>query len=216
MRTEELIDALSGDLRPVRRMASPGRQALGWLGLAVGLVALCVAAEGLRHDLAQRMALPAELGQWVASIATGVAAAVAAAMLARPDRSAAWVLLPVPPLLAWLASLGLGCLADMQRMGPEAMQVGTSWGCFRFILLLGLPLTAAQLWLLRHAALVRPAPVVVLAGLASAGLCSAGLTLFHHLDAALMVLLWHGGASAMVVLASLLLGGPFLARAAPR
>ena len=42
-------------------------------------------------------------------------------------------------------------------------------------------------------------PVALLGGLAAATLCSAGLSLFHHLDAALMILLWHGGAVMLVI-----------------
>lgn len=84
-------------------------------------------------------------------------------------------------------------------MGPEALALGTGWGCLRFITGLGLPLLGSMLWVLRHAAPIRPAPVALLGGLASAVLCSAGLGLFHHLDAALMALLWHGGAALLVV-----------------
>ena len=212
MRSEELIGELAAGLRPVRRMASPWRQAALWLGLAAMGVGTAVLANGLRHDFHQRMLMPQEVGQWVASVLAGVLAAVAAAMLARPDRSWRWALLPVPALLAWFASLGWGCLADLARLGPMAGQMRTSWPCLRFILAMGIPLAAAQFWLLRHAGPVRPLPVLLLGGLASAALCSAGLSLFHHLDAAVMVLLWHGGAMLLLVVAGALLGRPLLMR----
>nr|WP_256476329.1 NrsF family protein [Siccirubricoccus soli] len=205
---------MTADLTPVRRMAPPGWQALLWLALAAAAIGLCVLAIGLRHDLQARMALPFELGQWLASVATGICAALAAAMLARADRSAAWGLLPLPPLVLWLASLGWGCLADIVRLGPIEGQLETSWGCLRFTLLLGAPLTAALLLLLRHAGPVRPRPVLLLGALASAALCSAGLTLFHHLDAAVMVLLWHSGA-ALVLLGLVSLFGDRLLMRAP-
>ena len=154
------------------------------------------------------MALPQEAAQFLASIATGLAAALAAAMLARPDRSSAWALLPVAPLVLWLGGLGWGCFADLGRMGPAgAGGMGTSWGCLKFILLLGTPLTAALFLLLRHAGPVRPLPVLLLGGLASAALCSAGLSLFHHLDAMLMILVWHGGAVAVLVVLGWALAG---------
>ncbi len=212
MRSEELISELTAGLRPVRRMASPARQAGLWLGLAAVAVGLAVLAHGLRHDLQERMLMPQEVGQWLASVFAGVLAAVAAAMLARPDRSWRWVLLPVPALIGWFGSLGWGCLADLARLGPMAGQIGTSWGCLRFILAMGVPLAAVQFWLLRHAGPVRPMPVLLLGGLASAALCSAGLSLFHHLDAAVMVLLWHGGAMLLLVLAGALLGRTLVMR----
>jgi hypothetical protein len=210
VQSEELIAELSGALRPVRRLPPPGLQAMLWLALAVVVIGLAVALNGLRHDLAARMLLPQEVGQFSASVATGIAAALAAAMLARPDRAAAWALLPVPTLLLWLGSLGWGCFADLARLGPGAWTMGTSWGCLKFILLLGLPLTAALLVLLRHAGPVRPTPVLLLSGLAAAALCSAGLSLFHHLDAALEVLIWHGAAVALVVMLGRALGRPLL------
>ena len=86
MESEQLIDRLATGLRPVRRMPPPGLQALLWCALAVLVIGLAVAMDGLRHDLAERMALPQEVAQFLASIATGLAAALAAAMLARPDR----------------------------------------------------------------------------------------------------------------------------------
>jgi hypothetical protein len=211
--TEDVIARLTADLRPVRRVAPPGAQAGLWLGLAALALAAAVLIHGPRQDLAARMAQPAEIGQWLASVATGVAAALAAAMLARPDRSARWALLPLPFLLAWLASLGLGCLADVARIGPErALWPQPSWGCLRFILLLGPPMTAALILLLRHAGPVRPGPVLALAGLAAAALCSAGVSLFHHVDVAMEVLVWHGAAVAMVALLGRALGRPLLLR----
>jgi hypothetical protein len=212
LRSEELIGQLTSGLQPVRRMAPPAWQAGLWLALAVAAIGLAVLVFGLRHDLGERLRLPQEVVQWVASVATGICAALAAAMLARADRSAAWGLLPVPPLALWLASLGWGCLADVARLGPIEGQLGTSWGCLRFILLLGAPLTAALLLLLRHAGPVRPQPVLLLGALASAALCSAGLTLFHHLDAAVMVLLWHGGAALLLLALMAGLGGRLLLR----
>lgn len=212
MQTEELIGRLTAELRPVRRLGPPVRQAALWLALAAAAIALAAAHYGFRNDIAARMHLPHEVAQWVASVAAGIMAAVAAAMLARPDRSWRWALLPVPAMAAWVASLGLGCVADLARMGPAALAMGTSWGCLRFIMLLGVPLTAALLVLLRHAGPVRPVPVLLLGGLASAALCSAGLSLFHHIDAALMVLLWHGGAALLLVAVAWLFGRPLLAR----
>ncbi len=210
MHTEELIGQLSSGLRPVRRMAPPALQASMWLAMAVAAIGLVVVFQGFRHDLAERLMLPHDVGQWIASVVTGVAAALAAAMLARPDRPWRWALLPVVPLIFWLGTLGWGCLEDLARLGIRAWQPQTSWSCFKFVLGLGVPLTAGLLLLLRHAGPVRPVPVLVLASLASAALCSAGLSLFHHLDAALEVLIWHGSASVALVLLSWLGGASLL------
>lgn len=192
--TEELVLGLVADLRPVRRLAPPSWRAACWVAAAAAIIGAAVAWVGLRPDIASRIMLPPEAGWWLASVATGASAAVAAFLVALPDRSPRWALLPLPALAAWLAALGWGCMEDMERMGPErAMAVSTNWGCVGFIAGLGLPLLGTMLWALRHAAPIRPVRVAVLSGLAAAALCSAGDSLHHQVDAALMVLLWHGG-----------------------
>ena len=206
MKTEDLIGQLTAGLRPVRRLPPPGLRAALWIGFAVLVVAACVVVFGPRHDLMERMTRPHEVAQFAFAVATGVLAAIAAFELSLPDRSERWALLPLPTALAWGATLGVGCMADMDRMGPAALALGTSWGCFRFIVLMGVPLAISLVWMLRHAGPIRPVPVAALGGLAGAALSAAGLSLFHHLDAALMVLLWHGGSTLVVVIGFLLAG----------
>jgi hypothetical protein len=115
-------------------------------------------------------------------------------------------MLPLPPLALWLGTLGAGCLADFARRGPAAWELHTSWGCLGFIGAMSVPLAGGMLWAMRRADRLRPTPVMALGALAAASLCSAGLTLSHHLDAALMVLVWHGTAVLAVVAAGALAG----------
>jgi hypothetical protein len=204
MRTDDLIAQLADSLTPVRRVAPPWRAALAWLALAVLLVGAAVAWAGFRHDLAVRLMVPEERINLVAAALTGVAAAFAAFQLAMPDRSARWALLPLPFAVLWLSGLGWGCLRDLVQNGWPALS--TSFDCMGFILSFGLPLTAAMLWMARHAAPIRPAPVAALGGLAAAAISSVGLSLVHHLDAAAMVLIWHGGSIAIVTAAAWLWG----------
>lgn len=216
MKTDDLISRLAADLRPVRPLRPPLLRALAWLGPAIMAVAGCVAFFGLHDDLAERMTRPHEVLQLLLAGLTGVLAAVAAFQLALPDRSRRWLLLPLPAAAGWLATLGWGCLADLARIGPQALSLGVSWGCFRFIVLMSVPLALSLVWMLRHAGPIRPVPVAALGGLAGAALCAAGLSLFHHLDAAAMVLAWHGGTTAVVVIAFALLGRRWRDASAPR
>lgn len=213
MNTEDMIARLARGLTPVRRLPSPATLTLLWLGLAVLVVAGAVALMGLRHDLDVRMAAGQDVRQMAAAALTGVLAAMAAFQLSFPDRDRRWALLPLPALALWLGNLGWGCLQDFARLGAEGLRLTTSFPCLAFILGFGLPLSLAMAWLARHAAPIRPGPVAMLGGLAAACITNIGLTLTHHLDAAAMVLAWHGLAIAITTGVAALLG-PKVMRAA--
>ncbi|WP_431285319.1 NrsF family protein [Humitalea sp. 24SJ18S-53] len=211
MNTDDLIARLAANAKPVKPVVA-GRRAMLWLAFAIALLTAVVLWHGLRPDLPLRLDLPAEQIQWLASVATGVLAAIAAARLAEPGRPTAWALLPVPAMVVWVAGMGWGCLADFARMGADALVLGTSWSCLGFIFGVGTPLLAVLLYLLKDGASLRPGRVSAMAGLAAAALCSAGLSLFHHLDAALMILVWHGMAVALVCCVGAVTGRLALAR----
>jgi hypothetical protein len=206
MQTEDMIARLTRDLAPVRRLPSPTTLTLLWLGIAVLVVIAAVAMVGLRHDLAERMAAGLDLRQMAAAALTGVLAALAAFQLSFPDRDRRWALLPLPALALWLGNLGWGCLQDFAAHGADGVRLTTSFPCLAFILGFGLPLSLAMAWLARHAAPIRPGPVAMLGGLAAACITNIGLTLTHHLDAAAMVLAWHGLAILVTTAAAALLG----------
>lgn len=208
VRTEDLIGSLMDDLAPVRRLRPPLLRAAGWLALAVAVIGAVVVLKGFRPDLAARLAEPWEVAQLVAAVATGVLAAIAAFHLALPDRSDAWALLPLPGFALWLASLGWGCVSDFIRLGADGIALGTSWACLGFILALSIPLGGALLFALRHAGPIRPGPTAATGVLSVAMLASVGLSLVHHLDAAIMILVWHAGAVLVAVALSAGLSRP--------
>lgn len=199
MRSEDLAAALARDLVPVRRLASPCLRAALWLAISVGAIAIAIVLVGPREDLGMRLAVHWEIAKMAAAALTAVLAAVAAFHVALPDRSPRWVLLPLPPFLAWLASLGAGCVGDFVRFGTAGLEPGVSWSCLGFILGLSLPIGGAMLFALRHAGPVRRLPTAATGMLSVAMLSSIGLTMVHSLDAALMVLVWHLAGVALAV-----------------
>ncbi len=211
--TELLIARLSAQLTPVRPLPRPTMAVLRWAALAAALLGCLVLVSGLRHDLAERLMLPQEQVNIAAALLTGLAAALAALQLALPDRDGRWALLPLPFAVLWLSGMGWGCLREFAEQGWPAL--GTSFACMAIIVGMGVPLTAALLWMARHAVDVRPVPVAALAALGAAATSAAGLSLVHHLDAMAMVLLWHGGSVVLVVAAGWALG-PAALRAAAR
>lgn len=173
--------------------------------MAIGVVTVGVAVAGFRHDIEHRLMLMHEQVNLLAALATGMAAAIAAFHLALPDRSERWALLPAPFAVFWISGLGWGCVQEFIELGFPAL--GTSFGCMRFIIGFGVPLTLGMLWMTRHAGPIRPGPVAALAGLAAAAIASVGLSLVHHLDAAAMVLIWHGGSVLLVMVLARRWGG---------
>jgi hypothetical protein len=106
-------------------------------------------------------------------------------------------------------------VSDFVRLGPDGIALGTSWGCLGFILALTVPLGGAMLFALRHAGPIRPVPTAAVGVLSVAMLASVGLSLVHHLDAAIMILVWHAGAVLVAVALSAAMSRPTF-RAAQR
>jgi hypothetical protein len=204
--TNDLIDSLVTQSQPVHRLPSPGWQASFWLCLAFGILALLAIEHGIRPDLADQLRHRDFTISLVASLLTGLLAAIACMTASLPDRSRWWLLLPVPTLLLWLSGVGHGCLTDWVEYDAGAVAPGESLRCFSTLLLVSLPLSALMFLLLRHAARLRPLPVTLMAGLAVAALTSTAMSLLHQLDATLMVLIWNIGASLAIVVIEAALG----------
>jgi hypothetical protein len=203
--TPDLIEMLTAHATPVRPLRSPLLRAGLWL-LAAGLVLVLLGSlYGARPDLAERLRDPSFVIALAGSLLTGISAAIAAFFLSLPDRSRLWLLLPAPALTLWVATIGYGCLTDWVSMAPDGLQVGSTLECFATLVIASLPLSAALVVMLRHAARLHPTMVGMMGGLAAGGIAATALSLFHELDATVMVLVWNLGAAALIVA----LGGIF-------
>jgi hypothetical protein len=215
-RTEDLIAQLAAGVRPVRPLRPPLLRALFWLAIAVGMIGIVVTAVGIRPDFMDEMGETHYQLEWAGALLTGVLSAVAAFHVSLPDRPRVWALLPLPGLALWLFSIGYGCMTDWVRHGPEGFAFGTSFFCFRSILLISLPLSVALLVMLRFAGSVRPVATIASAMLAASALSACAVDMFHGDEATLMVLVWHGGAVALLVGLGTLLNRSLFGLFAPR
>jgi hypothetical protein len=215
-RTEDLIAQLAADVRPVRPLRPPMLRALFWLAIAALVIGTVVAAFGIRPDFMEEMGETHYQLEWAGSLLTGILSAIAAFHVSLPDRSRAWALLPFPGLVLWLFSIGYGCLTDWVRHGAEGFALGVSFFCFRSILLISIPLSVVLLAMLRLAGPVRPVPTIASGMLAAAALSACGVSMFHGDEATLMVLIWHGGAVALLVGLGTLLNRRLFGLFAPR
>ena len=204
--TPELIALLAANASPVRRLRPPLVRTGLWLLLAAGVFVLLALSHGVRPDLVQRAEQPVFVIGIVASLVTGVLAAIASFMISLPDRSRAWILLPVPALVVWVSTVSYGCLTNWVSVGPDGMRLGEAARCFATVLLTSLPLSLALYIMLRHAALIRPTAVTLTGSLAVAAMTATALSLFHDLDATVMVLMWNLGIAVMIVAVGGVLG----------
>ena len=209
-KTPDLIDALVETATPVRRLRPPIVRAGLWLAFAAIVLGLIAIAHGVRPDFSDCMRQPLFVLGMLGALATGILAAVASFRLSLPDSSRLWIVLPLPALALWVATIGYGCLTDWVSIGPDGIRLGEAIRCFATLLLTSVPLSIAMLVMLRYTALLRPIEVSVLGGLAIAAVTAFALSLFHDLDATVMILIWNLGAAALIATLGSLFGRSML------
>ncbi len=216
IKTDDLIDSLASDMRPVKRLRPPLLRACGWLLGASAVVALLAVNQGIRPDLAQRLHEAPFVTSLIGSILTGVLAVIAAFLVSLPDRSRLWILLPLPTLALWLSNIGYQCLTDWVSIGPDGMSPGEAARCFTTLAATSLPLSLALLVMLRYAARLRPTIVALMGSVAVSAITSTALALFHTIDASVMILMWNVGTAVLLMSAAGLFGRRMFGWFAPR
>ncbi|MDD1494087.1 NrsF family protein [Burkholderia thailandensis] len=200
--TSELIESLVAGSTPVRPLRRPLWRATGWLAFAALLLVAIAVAHGLRPDLSLKLHEHVFVTGIVAAAATGVLAAVGAFVASVPGRSLRWVLLPSPALLAWLSTIGYGCLTNWVDICPEGLSPGETARCFATLVLTGVPLSLTLLVMLRHVARLAPVPVAMAGSLAVSAVTAVALSLYHPLDATMMILVWNVGLTVALLITS--------------
>jgi len=199
--TDQLIERLAASAGPVRRLRPPLVRASLWL-LAVAAAAAIVVPFFANFAL-----FNAKLqdGKFILELAgtllTGITAVIAAFYLSIPGRSPASMLLPIPPLVLWLASSGYNCYREWIVYGASGWHLGETTACFGTIIGFSVPLGVALIVMLRRARPVAPVPVAALGGLGVAAISAFLLQFNHDVDASFLDLGVHALAVAIVVLA---------------
>lgn len=209
--TEQLIERLAADLRPVEFVGTPLRRTLRWLLISLPWVIVVILVMGLRPDLRVRLGDPRWVVEEAAAAATAVTAAIAAFSAEIPGRGRRVRLLPLPPLALWLATLGQGCLQAWISRNPAGLILHADWRCLPGVLIVSLLPGIVLAFMLLRGSPIAPVLTSALGGLAAAALGEVGLRLVHEADASLMVLIWQGGTMVgLTVLAGAM--GPRLLR----
>jgi hypothetical protein len=192
MNTEQLIDALSRDLRPVSRHAVVKRVILGMTAGALVAMILVTVTLGIRPDLRFAMQGFPFWMKWTYTTSLGVVAVYAITRLARPTpfpMQALWLL--IAPVLV-LAGIGVGELARTPPTEWLAMWLGKSWtACPWLVLMLSAPIFAGLLWSFRKLAPTHLRAAGAVAGL-GAGAWAATIYCLHCPEvSAIFVLTWY-------------------------
>jgi hypothetical protein len=178
--TERLIARLTADAGPVVRLRHPLVRACLWLGGATVAATLLVYGAADMNEFMIRAQEGRQKIELTATLLTGLLAVIAAFELSLPDRSRAWLLLPLPALAAWLATSGLGCLNAWIAGAPTDLRESSE--CFLILIGTSLPLGLALLWMLRRAKPLNPVSVAAMGGLGVAGIAAFVLQFFHPFD----------------------------------
>jgi len=208
--TSELIESLVADSTPVRPLRRPLWRATGWLTFAALLLLAVAVAHGLRPDLSLKLHERAFVTGIAAASATGILAAIGAFIASVPGRSLRWLLLPSPALFVWISTIGYGCLTNWVEIGPDGLSPGETARCFATLVLTGVPLSLTLLIMLRHAARLAPVPVVMAGSVAVSAMTAVALSLYHPLDATMMILAWNVGLTIVLLIASASYGARLL------
>ena len=195
--TEDLIDRLVREARPIRRLPGPLTRAGGWLAMAGVAIGGVIAVDGLCPNLYERLADPFYLTSFIAAGLTGALATAAAFMLSLPDRSRLWGILPIPALLVWLGAITLSCILYWTPTPPELLHPNNSLHCAGVFLTVSTLLTGLMFWMLRSGPLADGRGTSWLSGLAVTGLATVGLSLTRTFEESAMLLIWNLGASAL-------------------
>jgi hypothetical protein len=210
MQTDELIKRLVADLHPVRPLRSPSTRALLWLALALFCVALVVWDKLMMVDPSQVAANARFIVEQGATLATGLAAAIAAFCSIIPGFDRRILLLPLAPLGLWIASVGRGCAQDWAQLGADGLTLRPDWDCLLPAVVIGIVPAAAMVAMLRKGLPRQPGVTLALGALAVASIANLGVQFAHVHDASIMVLAWHLGAAAVLSALGGWLGSPVL------
>lgn len=197
METSDLIRSLASNAQPVKRLRPPLVRAVGWLLIAAAIMTLMTISHGTRPQLAERMQDVVFAMNMMSSLLTGVLATIATFFVSLPDRSRRWLLLPVPPLVVWLSTIGYQCFAGWVPIPPGAITVEAASGCLATLVLTSLPLSLLMLAMLRYTASLRPTSVILMGSLAVSAITATSLSMFHPLDATAMILGWNLGTALL-------------------
>lgn len=185
--TDQLIEALTEGLQPVKPLRKPWLRAGLWSVFATLVIAVIVAVGGSRADLAHALQEASFLAPLAGSWLTGLTAALAAFQVSLPDRSRHWLWLPVVPVLLWSTGFAYSCLTNPGDI-LGSLELLPESACLLTIVVTSAGLIAVLLPMLRRVKTLRPRLTAWLGCLAVAGFADTAHLLVHTEQDSLLAL----------------------------
>ncbi len=198
METEELIESLAKNAAPVRPLSAPMTRAMLWLAISLPYVAGIALSYKMSGNEILLSVDTRYVIQQLATVATAATAAIAAFCCVVPGRDRRIAFLPLLPLAVWLASLAEEWTDIWLRSGAKGLSLRVGWDCVPGSGLLAVVPAVAIVIMLRRGAPLHPRSTLALGALAAIALGNLGLRLFNVGDVAIMTVVWHLGAGAML------------------
>lgn len=192
MRTEELIQQLVADARPVQRLSPFKRRMAGWSVIAVTSFAVVLLVTGARRELGDAMVRADFMFETALLLLTAVSAAAGALMISVPggERTSAFRWVPVILCVAtilWAA----GELVMAAATGAPTGSLTFAWQCMMKTSMFAVVPGIALFVMLRRAAPLRAGWAGLLAVLATAAVGVLGANVACPNDRPVHMLLWH-------------------------
>jgi len=195
---DQLIKRLGEDLTPVEPLVPAGRRAAYWLmGALCAGTALIYFMTGNPLHVIESMDIRSQV-LLAAKVATGTLGVIAAFQLNVPGHNRIWDWLPLGPALIWSALVGETCLSLPIMPFTDGSPLHYA-ECFGFVVVLGLPLSAALFWNLKHGYALEPRRTLLFGTIGIAGLVGAVMHCFHTQDGTVIDMLSHTAAVCLLI-----------------
>jgi hypothetical protein len=197
--TEDLIERLAREARPVRPVAAPAIRTMVWLVPALAWLMLLLFGMNAMNSSGRAALDMWSIAQQLAAAAVGITAAFAAFASVVPGRRSRSIAVVISMSAAWVAITSAAALRDQARYGAFVPGERSDWSCVVLMTGISATLVTVMVRMLRSGgAPLTPRLTAMLAGLAASAMASLLACLTHPHPYSSIVLVWHGGTALLI------------------
>ncbi len=193
MKTDDFIEQLSSDVKPVRRLASPIKRFLTWFLASFFSISIGISLMGIRSDFDQALKNPKFVLETLVILAIAILAAAGAFVMSVPgvERKPIIRWLVIIPSIAWPLCLAYRLYIIYSQTNSFAFIFDYGFGCIKDIFLLGILPGSFLFFMLKTAAPLRLSWIGALATLSAAAVAAVGVQFTCSVDGPVHIFLWH-------------------------